>query len=332
MVREDGIIKVHFYTPPSEEENTYVEVEYLPIGKGRRFVFVGVFQKNYYIKLTPNVDFEEIPRSHYPRVLELYMKGLGKTVSLSQSHLETVVENVKPLLDNKTREVLRILSPRQVVRKDYEKIDHPLQPEPTYDGDKVAVYSFHVSVVREISYTPPSVTFSVQIVHYTRYSFRVKTYDELETALREFTVNYMNEIVRSCLPPLYRSLEGVKEKIEGKVRNVLSGEVADDILPKAVGWNVELYPATVESPYIHSSYYEVNSPEGREVNPLYYLSFRFILPKYFTPPLEEKWEKSKGNLDEMINTVRFIMAFGKDFLPPERAEEFLEFLSELEKK
>lgn len=310
MGEVSGVIDVHFIDFHETRDKIHVGVEYIVPMRGGKWVVRGIVEKTYRVEVSPE------------GVNTLHQQDLERVVFYSSPYVDEVLDRMKQVIENKTREFLGFLSPRRVIFDDLKAGDYPYLPDPTYDGDGIAVCNFDLSLTEEKSVNPPKVTYKVKFVHVVRYSFEAATLSEVEKVLRGFHDNYMKEIVYSTLPLIYDALDNEREQIK---------EVLDYFLSEKGRWEVKLTSPPVGNPFVYVVYYQVEPSDETKVKTVKLKRFDFTLPRFFVPPLREKWEESKGNLREMIDALRFMMAFGSDFDPPDGAREFLDLLDELER-
>ncbi|MEM2460960.1 MAG: hypothetical protein QXV20_06845 [Candidatus Hadarchaeales archaeon] len=310
MGEVSGVIDVHFIDLHETRDKIHVVMEYIVPMEGGKWVVRGVVEKTYRVEVSPE------------GVNTLPQQDLERVIFYSSHYVGRVLDRMKPVIENKTREFLGFLSPRRVIFDDLKTGDYPYLPDPTYDGDGIAVCNFDLSLKEEKSMNPPKVTYKVKFVHIVKYSFEATTLSEVERILRGFHDNYMKEIVHSSLHLLYDALDNERKQIK---------EVLDYFLSEKGRWEVKLTSPPVGNPLVSVTCYHVEPSDETKVKTVKLKRFNFTLPRFLVPPLREKWEKSKGNLREMIDALRFIMAFGSDFDPPDGAREFLDLLDELER-
>lgn len=311
MEHEERILNVLFTDEGGDD--IYVTVSFTPFFPTQhKCLFMGYCDHTHKIEIAP----KEIT---YPLDVKVYSSLVNEQEIIKRKCEEVfsgVVTKIKGKLKTTMKKIFSQSFPGYTVKFEYHEDPNAIFiPVATYEGDKVIVNYIRLHHYEFAHHAPLEVEAEIRFTLATKLPFEVKSYEEIEEKMSELIQFYREEIY----PPTIQLVEEGVTEAKSLLRIFLMSLKND--------WKIE--DVRGSSPYL--SYRCVFSdPRAPKMDSIIYTrELSFSIPRHISETLWENWEKSKGDWLGMINAVRFMVAFGKDYEVDE-VRELLTFLDDLE--
>ncbi|MEM4296807.1 MAG: hypothetical protein QW815_00380 [Nitrososphaerota archaeon] len=296
-------------------DDIYVTVSFAPFFPPRhKCLLMGYCDHTRKIEIAP----KETPYTLHGELYSSLAKEQGIIKEKCKEVFSRVVTNIKRELKTTMENIFSQSFPGYTVKFEYHKDPNAtFIPAATYEGDEVIFNHIRLHHYEFAHHTPLKVEAEIRFTSATKHPLEVKSYEEIGEKMSELIQFYGEKIY----PPTIRLVEKGVTKATSLLRIFLMSLKND--------WKIEDVGRGGSSPYL--SYRCVFSdPTAPKMNSIIYIrELSFRIPRHIGETLRENWEKSKGDWLEMINAVRFMVAFGKDYKVDE-VEELLTFLDDLE--
>lgn len=313
MEHEERILNVLFMDEGGDD--IYVTVSFTPFFPTKhKCIFMGYLDYNYKLEIAP-------PEISYPLPVEVYSSLVnehGIIKERCEKVFPRVVTKIKRKLINKMKEVISKSFPGYTIKFDYQQDPNGFFiPVATYEGDKVIVNYIRLRHYEFAHHAPMEVEAGIQLTSATKCPFEVKSYEEIKEKMSELIRFYREEIYPPTIQVVRESMTEAKSLLQNFLET-LKNE-----------WEIEEGKSPYLSPYLsyRCAFSDPTVPKMESI--IYTRELSFNIPRHIGETLRENWEKSKGNWLKMIEVLRFMLAFGKDYEKGE-VEELLTFLDDLE--